>query len=89
LKQLHYVQAELIKIVTERGVEVDLLHMRVRGQKKAKKIIAKINGRWKQLDNLVKKYNTEIRTVGDANLRQLSAKDFRENGVENDVIWDI
>lgn len=89
LKQLRYLQAELIKIVTERRVEVDVLHKRVRGHKKAKKIIAKINGRWKQLDNLVKKYNAEIRKVGDANLRQLSAKDIRENGIENDEIWDI
>jgi len=46
-------------------VEVDVLHKRVRGYKKAKKIIAKVNGRWKQLDNLVKKYNTEICKVGD------------------------
>jgi len=89
LKQLRYLQAELIKIVTERRVEVDVLHKRVRGHKKAKKIIAKINGRWKQLDNLVKKYNAEIRKVGDANLGQLSANDIRENGIENDEIWDI
>jgi len=57
-------------------VEVDVLHKRVRGHKKAMKIIAKINGRWKQLDNLVKKYNAEIHKVGDANLRQSSAKDI-------------
>jgi len=89
LKQLRYLQAELIKIVTERRVEVDVLHKGVRGHKKAKKIIAKIDGRWKQLDNLVMKYNAEIRKVGDANLRQLSAKDIRENGIESDEIWDI
>jgi hypothetical protein len=79
LKQLRYLQTELIKIVTERRVEVDVLHKRVRGHKKARKIIAQINERWKQLDNLVKKYNAEIRKVGDANLRQLSVKDIREN----------
>jgi len=89
LKQLRYIQAELIKIVTEVRVEVDVLHKRVRGHKKAKEIIAKINGRWKQPDNLVKNYNAEIRKVGDANLRQLSAKDIRENGIEHDAIWDI
>jgi len=89
LKQLRYLQAELIKIMTERRVEVDVLHKRVRGHNKAKKIIAKINGRWKQLDNLVKKYNAEIRKVGDANLRQLSAKHIRENGMENNKIWNI
>jgi hypothetical protein len=38
---------------------------------------------------MVKKYNPEIDKVGDANLRQLSAKDIRENGIENDEIWDI
>jgi len=70
-------------------VEVDVLHKRVTGHKKVKKIIVKINGRWKQLDNLVKKYNAEIRKVGEANLRQLSAKDIRENGIENDEIQDI
>jgi hypothetical protein len=45
LKQLRYLEAELIKIMTERRVEVDMLHKRVWGHKKAKKIIAKINGR--------------------------------------------
>jgi hypothetical protein len=89
LKQLCFLQAELINIVTERRVEVDVLHQRVRGHKKAKKIIGKINGRWKQFDNLVKKYKLEIRKVGNANLRQLSAKDIQENGIENDEIWDI
>ena len=89
LKQLHYLQAELIEIVRERRVEVDVLHKRVRGHKKAKKIIAKINGRWKQLNNLGKKYKAEIRKVGDANLRQLSAKHIRVNGIENDEIGDI
>jgi hypothetical protein len=71
LKQLCYLQAELIKIVTERRVEVDMLHKRVGGHKKTKKIIVKINGRWKQLDNLVKKYNAEICKLGEVNLRQL------------------
>ena len=37
----------------------------------------------------MKKYNAEIRKVGDKNLRQLSAKDIRENGIEHDAIWDI
>jgi len=55
LKQHHHLQAGLIKIVTERRVEVDVLHKRVRGHKKAKKIIAKITGRLKQLNNFVKK----------------------------------
>jgi hypothetical protein len=76
LKQLGYLQEDLIKIVTDRGVEVDVLHKRVRRHKKANKINAKINGRWKQLDNLVKIYNTEIRKVSDANLSQLSATDI-------------
>jgi len=34
LEQLCYLQAELIRILTERSVEVDLLHKRVRGQEK-------------------------------------------------------
>jgi hypothetical protein len=36
LKQLRYLQAELIKIVTERRVEVDVHHEGVRGHEKAK-----------------------------------------------------
>jgi hypothetical protein len=88
LKQLCYLQAELINIVTERRVEVDMLHNSVRGYEKAKKIFAKINRRWTQLDNLVKKYNPEIRKVGDVNLRQSSAKHIQENGIEYDEIWD-
>jgi hypothetical protein len=76
LKQLCYLQAELIKIMTERRVEVDMLHKRVGGHKKTQKIIVKINGRWKQLDNLVKKYNAEICKLGEVNLRQLSVNDI-------------
>jgi hypothetical protein len=49
-------------MVTERRVEVDVLH---------KRVIAKILGRWKQLNNFVEQYNAEIRKVGDANLGQL------------------
>jgi hypothetical protein len=40
LKQLLFLQADLIKRVKERPVEVDVLHMWVRGHKKAKKIVA-------------------------------------------------
>jgi len=64
-------------------VEVDVLHKRGRGHKQAKEIIAKIKERWKQLDNLVKKYKAEICKVGDANLRQILAKDIPENGIGN------
>jgi len=62
--------------VTERQVEVDVLHKGVRGHKKAMKIIAKINGKWKQVNNLVKKYNAEICKVSDVYMRELSAKDI-------------
>jgi len=55
LNLLRYLQAELINIVTERRIEVDVLHKRVRDHKTAKKTFAKIDGRWKQLDKLVKK----------------------------------
>jgi hypothetical protein len=55
LKQLRYLQAEMIKRVSEWRMEVDVLHTRVRGHKKAKQIISKINRRWKLLNNLVKK----------------------------------
>jgi len=89
LIQLRYLQAELIKIVTERRVEVAVLHKRVGGHNNSKKIIAKIDGRWKQLDNLVKKYNAEIGKVADSNMRQWSEKDNREDGMENNEIWDI
>jgi len=37
----------------------------------------------------VKKYNAAIRKVGDTNLRQLSANNIRENGIENNEIWYI
>jgi len=76
--------AELIKIVTERRMEVDVLHIHGRGRLKAKNIFEKVNGRWNQLDNLVKKYNADIRKVSDTKERQLSAKDIQANCIEND-----
>jgi hypothetical protein len=57
-------------------VDVDVIHKQVRRHQKAKKMIVRINGRWKQLDNLAKKYITEIWNLGVANLRQLAAKEI-------------
>jgi len=60
--------------VAERRAEVVVLHNQARSHIKVKTIIAKINGRLKQLKYLGKKYNSVIRNVYDANLTQLSGK---------------
>jgi len=64
----HYLQAMLIKIVGGRTVVVDMLHQQVRCRKMALKIIVKITRRWKQLHNLVNKYNPEICKFSPENL---------------------
>jgi len=48
-----------------------------------------INGRWKKLHSEVTKYNAEIPTGLDANLRQLPANDIRVNDIDNDHICNI
>jgi hypothetical protein len=96
LTRLQQLQTEIIRTVTERRVELDVLHRRVSGGKMAKKFIAQINGRWKALDKLVNEYNVQVDrhnedAAADAPLRTLSAHDLRENGVDNadGEVWDV
>lgn len=98
LKRLHKIQAAIVRVVTERTLELDILHHRTRGHKQARKAITAINSRWRQLDRLVNNYNKEVRRinsdghgldVGDPELREISARDLRERGIECDEVWDV
>jgi hypothetical protein len=96
LSRLQQLQSEIIKTVTERAVELDILHRRVRGGKMAQRFIGQINGRWKPLDRLVNEYNIQVERYnqeadGDGPLRTLSAHGLRERGVDNadGEVWDV
>lgn len=98
LKRLHRIQASIIRVVTERTLELDVLHHRIRGHKQAKKVISAINTRWRQLDRLVTDYNKEVTRInaggqeleiGSIELRKISARDIRERGIDCDEVWDV
>ena len=98
LKKLHKIQATIIRVVTERTLELDILHHRTRGHKQAKKAITAINSRWRQLDRLVNSYNREVRQInsgdqgseiGGLEVREVNARDIREKGIECDEVWDV
>lgn len=76
-------------------LELDILHHRTRGHKQAKKALAAINSRWRRLDRLVNQYNQEVRRINsemqelaEPELREISARDLRERGIECDEVWD-
>ena len=98
LKKLHKIQATIVRVVTERTLELEILHHRTRGHKQAKKAITAINSRWRQLDRLVNNYNQEARRInsgrqdlgiGDLELREVNSQDIRERGIECDEVWDV
>jgi hypothetical protein len=96
LESLYTLQSAIVKVITERNAELDILHRRVRGQKQAKKFIVQLNNRWKQLANFVKKYNVEVLKIQafelpeeQARIRRLVASDLRERGLECEELWDV
>jgi hypothetical protein len=96
LESLYTLQSSIVKVITERNAELDILHRRVRGQKQAKKFIVQLNNRWKQLVNFVKKYNVEVSKIQafelpekQARIRRLVASDLRERGLECEELWDV
>jgi hypothetical protein len=85
-------------MVTERTVEIEALHRRVRGQAMAKRFLGQINYRWKPLDKLVDEYNVEVDRYNEGlpaaeadQLRHLSSRELRESGVSHSdgEIWDV
>ena len=95
---MHKIQAAIVKVVTERMLELDILHHRTRGHKQAKKALAAINSRWRRLDRLVNQYNQEVRRINsesemreiaEPELREICACDLRERGIECDEVWDV
>jgi hypothetical protein len=56
-KELHKLQGKIIHVVTVCMAEQSMLHKHVRGLQESNMVLESVNKRWKQLDNIVKKYN--------------------------------
>ncbi|KAI5812604.1 hypothetical protein BZA77DRAFT_346979 [Pyronema omphalodes] len=82
---LHKLQTQLIHHLTERSAELELLHRRI-GQEAAKTFLNGIRQRSKALDNLVQEYNQVARGAG---VRTLDAERLRDEGLDNEEIWDV
>ncbi|KAF8542793.1 hypothetical protein BDD12DRAFT_875727 [Trichophaea hybrida] len=98
LKKIRSIQTQIIQVITDRTIELDILHRRTRGHKQAKKVITRINSRWRQLDKLVKNFNQETARInvsgqdlglGDLQLRKVSTHGLRERGIDCDELWDV
>jgi hypothetical protein len=92
ISEVERLQLEIVKLVTERRVEVDVLHHRVQGGKMARTFVNRLNSRWKPLERLVAKYNLEVgKPLFEGRLRQLSLQALKNDGIDNNdgEIWDI
>ena len=100
LKKLHKIQATIIRVVTERTLELDILHHWTRGHKQAKKAITANNTRWPQLDRLVNSYNREVRQINSGDqgseigglrveVHEVNAHDIGQKGIECDEVRDV
>jgi hypothetical protein len=98
LSRLQKLQTDIVKTVTERRVELEVLHRRVHGQLMARRFLGTINTRWKPLNNLVAAYNAEVQRYnnhvdpdGAVRLRPVSHSDLREVGIDDadGEIWDV
>jgi hypothetical protein len=94
LQKLHSLQEDIVKTVTERRVELDILHRRARGQKAAQIFLTQLKNRWSRLDRLVKTYNEELRYKGQQfeelqNLAFLDVARLKQDGIDYDEIWAL
>ena len=92
ITEVERLQLEIVKLVTERRVEMDVLHHHFQGGKMARTFINRLNSRWKPLKWLVTKYNLEIgKPSFQGRLRPLSLQALKNDSVDNNdgEIWDI
>jgi hypothetical protein len=98
LSLLQQMQTEIVKIVTERTVEIEVLHRRVCNQTMAKRFLGQINSWYKPLEKLVHDYNLEVDRYNEGlpaaegdQLRHLSSQELRESGISHSdgEIWDV
>lgn len=92
ISEVERLQLEIVKLVTERRVEVDVLHHRVQGGKMARTFVNRLNSRWKPLERLVAKYNLEVgKPLFEGRLRQLSLQALKNDGIDSNdgEVWDI
>jgi len=92
ITEVERLQLEIVKLVTKRRVEMDVLHHCVQGGKMARTFINRLNSRWTPLEWLVTKYNLEIgKPSFQGRLHPLSLQALKNNSVDNNngEIWDI
>jgi len=97
LDEVQKIQLEIVRIITERQVETDILHRRAQhganlGGSMEKHFVRRINSRWAPLDRLVSTYNQEVTKAQYADrLRALDVNRLKEAGVDlaDGEIWDI
>jgi hypothetical protein len=92
VSEVQRLQLEIVKLVTERRVEVDVLHRRVQGGEMARTFVNRLNSRWKPLERLVAKYNVEVaKPVFEGRLSPLSLRTLKDDGIDDNdgEIWDI
>ena len=97
LDEVQKIQLEIVRIITERRVETEILHRRAQhganlGGSMAKHFVRRINSRWALLDRLVATYNQEVTKAQYADrLQPLDVNRLKEAGVDlaDGEIWDI
>ncbi|KAF8536645.1 hypothetical protein BDD12DRAFT_807648 [Trichophaea hybrida] len=74
LKKLGSIQTQIIQVITDRSIELDILHCRIRGHMQAKKVITLMKSGLRQLDKLVKNFNQETAQINNDRLLSLQRK---------------
>jgi len=60
--ELNTLQGKIMHVVTEHTAQQSMLHKHVRGRRESKMFLESLNKCWKQLDNMIKKYDEEATT---------------------------
>ena len=90
LATLAELQRNIIHVLTERNSENEILHRKIRGLTNSHRFGVALNIRWKQLDNLVNKYNKEIRKIPqEIAVRPLATNLLKVQGLDSVELWDI
>jgi hypothetical protein len=82
-------QSSIVTVIIERTAELEILHRRVRGQKKTKTFPTKLNKCWKKSNSEVCKVRALDLPEEHGRVRKLNARDLRNHGLERDEPWDV
>jgi len=70
-KELYKLQGKTIHVVTECTAKQSMLHKHVRGLRESKMFLESLNKWWKQLDDIVNKYNDEATRLEGLGIRDI------------------